>query len=197
MISLVYSYIELRNIPEQEYSLKKELNYNFFEINGTAAEGPTLKSSFSPNLASHWNFTQEPPKSLETAGQNILTSAPNSSINPAELNELKAEILEIQKTAKLKSDRYNHSLQRLENQQSQMSADISEKFALLIQKLTEQKKYDQKVQDIVDRHNNLLKGYEVRLNQMQKLLGQKEQDYVEAITTLKDLKAEITRLKRL
>ena len=71
------------------------------------------------------------------------------------------------------------------------------KFALLLQKLTEQKKYDQKVQDIVDRHNNLLKGYEVRLNQMQKLLVQKEHDYVEAVTTLKELKAEITRLKRL
>lgn len=114
-----------------------------------------------------------------------------------EINDLKLEVLEIQKNSKLRADRYNQSLQRLENQQNQLAADIAEKFALLLQKLNEQKKYDQKVQDIVDRHNNLLKGYEVRVNQMQKLLMQKEQDYVEAVTTLKELKAEISRLKRL
>lgn len=165
--------------------MKKELNYNFFDLNGSVPVKPVFLESESPN----WNFVQEQEKAID--------SAPPTSNNHEELNELKVEILEIQKTSKLKSDRFNQSLLRLENHQSQMSADISEKFALLLQKLTEQKKYDQKVQDIVDRHNNLLKGYEVRLNQMQKLLMQKEQDYVEATTTLKELKAEIARLKRL
>ena len=154
-------------------------------MNGSVPMKPVFNQSESPN----WNFVQEQEKDID--------SGPAVPQNNEELNDLKAEIIEIQKTSKLKSDRFNQSLQRLENHQSQLAADISEKFALLLQKLTEQKKYDQKVQDIVDRHNNLLKGYEVRLNQMQKLLIQKEQDYVEATTTLKELKAEITRLKRL
>ncbi len=174
--------------------MKKELNYNFFDMNGNVPAKP----AFNPHAATNWNFMPEQEKmAMIPTASNAITSAPAVNANLADMNELKAEIEEIQKTSKLKSDRYNHSLQRLENQQSQLSADIAEKFALLLQKFTEQKKYDQKVQDIVDRHNNLLKGYEVRLNQMQKLLAQKEQDYVEAITTLKDLKAEITRLKRL
>ena len=162
-------------------------------VNGTANSTSSSKAAFNPSNSANWNFMPE----QEKLSEQPLASVPQVSNHHSEINELKVEILEIQKTSKLKSDRYNHSLQRLENQQNQLTADIAEKFALLLQKLTEQKKYDQKVQDIVDRHNNLLKGYEVRLNQMQKLLVQKEQDYVEAITTLKELKAEITRLKRL
>ena len=162
-------------------------------MNGSVSVKPAFVQSASP----HWNFIQEQEKSIDSSRTPEPAIPLSQTSNYAEINELKAEINEIQKTAKLKSDRFNQSLQRLEGQQSQLTTDISEKFALLLQKLTEQKKYDQKVQDIVDRHNNLLKGYEVRLNQMQKLLVQKEQDYVEAITTLKELKAEITRLKRL
>ncbi len=162
-------------------------------MNGSA----TVKPAFIPSASPHWNYIQEQEKSIDSKRTPDPAMPVSQAGNYAEINDLKAEINEIQKTSKLKSDRLNQSLQRLEGQHSQLTTDISEKFALLLQKLTEQKKYDQKVQDIVDRHNNLLKGYEVRLNQMQKLLVQKEQDYVEAITTLKELKAEITRLKRL
>ncbi len=175
--------------------MKKELNYNFFDLNGTT----TAKPSFQKTPPSNWSFAQEQEKIIDSSPDLSMNAAntlsPNMAMN--EISELKMEIVEIQKASKLRSDRYNQSLQRLEAHQGQQAADIAEKFALLLQKLNEQKKYDQKVQDIVDRHNNLLKGYEVRLNQMQKLLMQKEQDYVEAVTTLKELKAEITRLKRL
>lgn len=167
--------------------VKKELNYNFFDING----GAPAKPVFNQPPPANWNFAQDQEKA------DVSAPTPEISGHQNEINDVKIEILEIQKASKLRSDRYNLSLQRLEAQQNQMASDIAEKFALLLQKLNEQKKYDQKVQDIVDRHNNLLKGYEVRLNQMQKLLMQKEQDYVEAVTSLKELKAEIGRLKRL
>lgn len=168
--------------------MKKELNYTFFDINA----GMPAKPVFNQPPPSNWNFAQEQEKVA-------LTSVPQPEMSGSQndLADVKMEIMEIQKASKLRSDRYNISLQRLEAQQNQMANDIAEKFALLLQKMNEQKKYDQKVQDIVDRHNNLLKGYEVRLNQMQKLLMQKEQDYVEAVTALKELKAEIGRLKRL
>lgn len=168
--------------------VKKELNYTFFEINA----GTPAKPLFHQPPPANWNFAQD----QEKVGMSAVP-APEISGQQNEMADMKMEIMELQKASKLRSDRYNLSLQRLEAQQNQMANDISEKFALLLQKMNEQKKYDQKVQDIVDRHNNLLKGYEVRLNQMQKLLMQKEQDYVEAVTSLKELKAEIGRLKRL
>tara|TARA_B110001454_G_scaffold219111_1_gene250066 strand:- start:77604 stop:78122 length:519 start_codon:yes stop_codon:yes gene_type:complete len=172
--------------------VKKELNYTFFDINtGMPAKQSVFVTANQPPPA-NWNFAQDQEKIAMTS-----VPTPEISGNQNELADVKMEIMEIQKASKLRTDRYNLSLQRLEAQQNQMANDISEKFALLLQKLNEQKKYDQKVQDIVDRHNNLLKGYEVRLNQMQKLLMQKEQDYVEAVTSLKELKAEIGRLKRL
>lgn len=174
--------------------VKKELNYDFFDMNVSGASRTAVKPGFHQTTPSNWNFSREQEKEVAPTAE-IPTMG--TAISSNELNDLKVEILEIQKNSKLRGDRYNQALQRLEAHQGQLAADIAEKFALLLQKLTEQKKYDQKVQDIVDRHNNLLKGYEVRLNQMQKLLLQKEQDYVDAVTTLKELKAEIGRLKRL
>jgi hypothetical protein len=174
--------------------VKKELNYNFFDLSVAQTQKPQYNQQPPPP---NWNFAQEHEKGIDATPDIPTRMSRQMGDQSNELNEVKMEILEIQKNSKLRADRYNQSLQRLENQQTQMASDIGEKFALLFQKMNEQKKYDQKVQDIVDRHNNLLKGYEVRLNQMQKLLSQKEQDYVEAVTTLKELKAEITRLKRM
>lgn len=168
--------------------MKKELNYDFFDIDGSVSAKP----AFNQPPPANWNFAQDQDKIAINS-----VSTPEISGQESEIADLKMEITEIQKASKLRTDRYNLSLQRLEAQQTQMANDIADKFALLLQKFNEQKKYDQKVQDIVDRHNNLLKGYEVRMNQMQKLLMQKEQDYSEAVTSLKELKAEIARLKRL
>jgi len=98
---------------------------------------------------------------------------------------------------KLRMDRLQTSVSRLEQNHNGFVQEMSEKMHLLLQKFGEQKKYDQKVQDMIDRHSNLLKGYEIRMNQAYKILAQKEAELVQAHTMINETKMELARLKRL
>lgn len=165
--------------------MAKELNFSFLGV-----QPPVKKEAMIEVPVIEWI-----PQNKEIS----VDKTSNSKVEAAgkELEELKSQILENQNSTKLKMDRLQSTMQKWEQNYSDLTHEISSKMASLIQKINEQKKYDQKVQDIVDRHNNLLKGYEVRMNQLQKLLQQKESDYVEAHSALKEAKSEIARLKRL
>lgn len=163
--------------------MEKELNYSFFGVEKTISEESEVHEIEVPVI--EWL----------PGSSHVSKSKPDIPIK--ELEELKTQFLEYQNSTKLKIDRMNNSIQKWEQNYADLSQEISSKMAILLQKLNDQKKFDQKVQDIVDRHNNLLKGYEVRMNQLQKLLQQKESDFVEAHTALKDAKSEIARIKRL
>lgn len=165
--------------------MAKELNFSFLGV-----QGPEKKEIMMEVPVIEWI-----PQGKEAAVDK--TSILKAEAASKELEELKSQILEYQNSTKLKMDRLQSTMQKWEQNYSDLTQEVSSKMAALIQKINDQKKYDQKVQDIVDRHNNLLKGYEVRMNQLQKLLQQKESDYVEAHSALKEAKSEIARLKRL
>lgn len=165
--------------------MAKELNFSFLGV-----QVPEKKEIMMEVPVIEWI-----PQGKETAVDK--TSILKAEAASKELEELKSQILEYQNSTKLKMDRLQSTMQKWEQNYSDLTQEVSSKMAALIQKINDQKKYDQKVQDIVDRHNNLLKGYEVRMNQLQKLLQQKESDYVEAHSALKEAKSEIARLKRL
>ncbi len=163
--------------------MEKELNYSFFGVEKTVRE------------ESEGHEIEVPVIDWLPCSSQVSKSKPDVPVK--ELEELKTQVLEYQNSTKLKIDRMNNSIQKWEQNYADLSQEISSKMAILLQKLNDQKKFDQKVQDIVDRHNNLLKGYEVRMNQLQKLLQQKESDFVEAHSALKEAKSEIARIKRL
>ncbi|MCK6598084.1 MAG: hypothetical protein L6Q37_06940 [Bdellovibrionaceae bacterium] len=123
-------------------------------------------------------------------------AALKSDLTTSEIEELKSQYQELHSSTKHRLDRMQNLIQKWEQNHSDLSHEVASKISLLLQKLNEQKKFDQKVQDIIDRHNNLLKGYEVRMNQLQKLLQQKESDFAEALSALKEAKSEIALLKR-
>ena len=56
---------------------------------------------------------------------------------------------------------------------------------------------DQKMQEVIDRHNSVLKGFEVRITHLQKLLSEKDSQVMSAFAALNEAKMEIARLKRL
>lgn len=166
--------------------MAKELNFSFFGVQQVAKTEAPIEVPVIDWLPSN-----------KEAVTNDKASLAKVEAQSKEIEELKTQVLEHQNITKLKMDRLQSSIQKWENNYSELTQEVSAKMAALLQKLNDQKKYDQKVQDIVDRHNNLLKGYEVRMNQLQKLLQQKESDYLEAHSALKEAKSEISRLKRL
>ncbi len=100
------------------------------------------------------------------------------------------------KGVRVKSDRLQQKVQQVELKQDSLVIETSQKIHFLQQKHIEQKKLEENIQNLIDRQNHLLKGYEVRMGQMQKLLAEKEAQMISTLAALNETKADIQRLKK-
>ena len=107
-----------------------------------------------------------------------------------------AHLEEIQRTWGSKFERLVQQVARLEEVQTRVSVDVSQKVSQLHMKIGERSTYDRKVQDMVDRHQAVLRAAEARLNQIQKVMIEKEGLLLSSQIALNDAKMEIARLKK-
>lgn len=113
-----------------------------------------------------------------------------------QMNKLAGTVNELIKNTNLKFDRVNQSLLRLEQSHNGLAQESGQKLAQMAQKIAERRSMDAKIQEMVDRHNNIVKSFEVRMNHLQKLLAEKEAQMAAAQSALNEAKMEIARLKR-
>lgn len=112
------------------------------------------------------------------------------------LGKIVSQINEFIKSSQVKFDRLNQSILRLENSDHALNAETAQKLSQMHSRLGERKTMDMKVQEMIDRHNSVLRSFEVRMGQMQKVLTEKEAQLLTAQAALNDAKMEIARLKR-
>ena len=94
-------------------------------------------------------------------------------------------------------------LKKLQTQYGQQSKEIASfhdevnaKFTQVASRLAEKKLHDQKIQELVDRHNQVIKTFEVRLVHFQNLLLEKERLLAQTKSELNSAKMEISRIIR-
>lgn len=114
-----------------------------------------------------------------------------------QLNKVVATVNELIKTSNIKFEKQTSLLNRLEQSHNGLATEAGQKITQLGQRVNERKSLDLKVQEMVDRHNNVIKSFEVRMNHLQKLLAEKEAQMISAQAALNETKMEIARLKRL
>jgi DNA repair exonuclease SbcCD ATPase subunit len=114
-----------------------------------------------------------------------------------ELRKVAAQSQEFMKTSHLKLERLQQQVMRLEQSHNGMAQEAGQKFHMLSQRMGERKALDQKIQDMVDRHTQVIKSFEVRMSHLQRLLTEKEAQFMNAQTALNEMKMELSRLKRL
>ena len=107
------------------------------------------------------------------------------------------QVNEFIKGSQGKFERLNQVVKRLEQNDQAINLEAAQKISQISSRLGERKTMDLKIQEMVDRHNSVLRSFEVRFNQMQKLMSDKEAMLVSAQAALNDAKMEISRLKRL
>lgn len=145
----------------------------------------------------------ENPISMGTAGNNYLNTdrqifelrAQNQTLAD-QLNKVVATVNEMIKTSNMKFDKHAALLSRMEQSHNGLANEAGQKITQLAQRVNERKSLDLKVQEMVDRHNNVIKSFEVRMNHLQKLLAEKEAQMISAQAALNEAKMEIARLKR-
>ena len=114
----------------------------------------------------------------------------------ARIETTNSRLNEFASATKLKFERINSSNQRLDEMIKNTLQDLNTKQSQIISRVNERKVGDAKIQDLVDRHNQLVLSFEVRLNQMQKLVSEQEMHLMSSREELKEAQREIARLKR-
>lgn len=112
-----------------------------------------------------------------------------------ELRKSMAQTQEFMKSSHLRVERLQQQVQRLEQSHNGLVQDSSQKIAQMAQRLSERKNLDQKIQEMVDRHTQVIKSFEVRMNHLQRLLSEKEAQLVTAQSAINEARMELARLK--
>lgn len=99
-------------------------------------------------------------------------------------------------TTKGRFERFNSAGSRMEQFLKQTIHEINEKFAHLGGRVAERRLQETKIQEMMDRHNQVLQTYEVRLSQIQKLVQEQEIQLMGARASLEEARREIARLKK-
>lgn len=114
-----------------------------------------------------------------------------------QLSKMTAAINEFSKNTTMKLDRHQQTLLRLEQNNNNIIFETGQKFNQMNQKISERKISDAKIHEMVERHNNIVKSFEVRMNHLQKLLAEKDAQTNAMHTALNETKMELARLKRI
>ncbi len=167
--------------------MNKELNPDLFGEK-KISKSPTMESS--AGMASAANSY------LNTDRQIFELKAQNQALAD-QVNKIVGTVNELIKTSNIKFEKQHHLLQRLEQSHNGLATEAGQKITQLSQRVNERRSVDMKVQEMVDRHNNVIKSFEVRMNHLQKLLAEKEGQMISCQAALNEAKMEIARLKRL
>lgn len=100
------------------------------------------------------------------------------------------------RAAKGRIDRVATATQRLEEHSQLKFQDVSAKFSTLSGKVTERKLSEAKIEEMIVRHGQALQSFEVRTQQLQKLISEQQMQLMNYKSALADAQQEITRLKR-
>lgn len=154
------------------------------------------KISKSAGLESASSMASTGANYLNTDRQIFELKAQNQALAD-QMNKIVSTVNELIKTTNIKFDRNQAQVTRLEQSHNGLATEAGQKITQLSQRVNERKSLDLKVQEMVDRHNNIVKSFEVRMNHLQKLLAEKEAQMTSSQAALNEAKMEIARLKRL
>lgn len=104
---------------------------------------------------------------------------------------------DVQEGLKNRFERIQQHLQRQDAQIQTNSQDVHNKLAKVVSRLNERITSDAKIEELMDRQQQVIQGFELRLSQMQKIINEQELMLAAARSELKEAQREIARLKRL
>jgi chromosome segregation ATPase len=93
-------------------------------------------------------------------------------------------------------ERFSQAITRVEDIQSQNQQDATGKFAQIAARVNERKVTDSKVQELIDRHNTIIRNFENRLLSLQRIVTEQEMALHNAQAALEESRAELSKRHR-
>lgn len=107
-----------------------------------------------------------------------------------------SQVQELARSTTGRFERVSQAMTRLEGSAAQQLQELNSKFAALASKLNERKVQDAKIQEMVDRHNHIVRNFENRLTHLQRVISEQEMQILNASAALEEARQEILRMRR-
>ena len=103
---------------------------------------------------------------------------------------------ELTKLINLKTERLGVRQRMTEERQDEISQDFQKRLTAVITKSAEMPKMQLKIEELLDRQNQVIRNFENRMNHFRKVIENQEVQMFRALTELEEARREIARLKR-
>jgi hypothetical protein len=180
-------------------TLHRDLNPNLFGTPGAQAPSTGLMSPSSSVMGQPEETARRvpyPPVDIKTM-ELAIASLKGAMIQMERRTETIAfKMEELARTVHARLERFSQSIVRVEDSQNKNQQENAARFATVVAKVNERKINDGKVQDLMDRHNTIIRNFENRLASLQRLTSEQEMSLHNAQASLIEATNEIARLKR-
>lgn len=105
-------------------------------------------------------------------------------------------VQELASSSKVRFERVQNHFQRQGEMVQGQFGDMHAKVAQLLSKVNESRLAETRIQEMVDRHQQVVQSFEARLQQLKKLITEQELQLSASRSELKEAMKEISRLKK-
>lgn len=167
--------------------MARELNRELFGGLGTRPE-PAAKEAAGPVYA----------KSEDVHRLHLHVEAMNKRMKEFEsrVETLSIKVEEMVSQNKGRFERVQSAFQRQNEMIQGAFADVNAKMAQVVSKVNERKVSDGVVKEMVERQASLVQTFEVRMQQLQRVINEQEMQLMSARAELKEALQELARLKK-
>jgi hypothetical protein len=177
--------------------MSRELNRDIFgEFTPPSLSTPAKNDAWSKETLPP---RQEPAKveDARLVGHHVETLKRRMKDYEYKLDALNSKMTELMSATKARIERIAAATHRAEEFSKMGFQELNSKFASISGRVSERRVHDTKVEEMVDRHAQVLNQFEVRLNQLQKIIGEQEMQLMNSRSALQEALREIARLKKL
>lgn len=111
----------------------------------------------------------------------------------SKLEMTNTRLTELVQATRSRLERMGTHSQRLESIVRDGLKDLQEKHLGLSGKVSERRLSDSKVQELVDRHHQVIQNFEMKMQQMQKIMSEQELQLMNAKSAMQEAQREIAR----
>lgn len=115
----------------------------------------------------------------------------------SKLEMTNTRLTELVQATRSRLERMGTHSQRLEALMRDGLKDLQEKHIGLSSKMNDRRLSDSKVQELVDRHHQVIQGFEMKMQQMQKVMSEQELQLMNAKSAMQEAQREIARSAKL
>lgn len=137
------------------------------------------------------------PEDYRLLAHNVDTLKRRMKEYEGKLESMNSRMTEMMTATKTRIERIASAVHRLEEFSKLGFQEVNSKYANLASRVSERKVHDTKVEEMVDRHTQVLSQFEVRINQLQKVINEQEMQLMNSRSALQEALREISRLKKL